>query len=190
MRTVSNASIVLSIDDAIRAPSESTHASSHEPIRLRAVVLSNTYSLQGMAMEGQVRALFMVLCVLAAIGPGIAAIRLLRGRSFARTFTDYGPLPEIPFGWRHWVVLIAASLLIAAVLLEISRARDAPMLSLIPLGMLWLYIGPGVWERVVGDGTFEPAPGLRTMVTWQMMLYQVGASLCALWLVRLRYWAE
>src|SRR5215831_10530875 len=33
------------------------------------VVLSNTYSLQGMAVEGQVRALFMVLCMLAAIGP-------------------------------------------------------------------------------------------------------------------------
>lgn len=135
-----------------------------------------------MRFEKWIRLAFIGLGMLAAIGPGVAAVRLLAALSVV---TPAG----VTFGWRHWGVLVAVSLLISAVLLETARIRWAPVLAIVALAMLWLYIGPGLWAQMVGEGFFEPTPGFGTAVSWQMASYQIGSTLCALGLTRVRYWA-
>ena len=136
---------------------------------------------RGYRVEKWVRSCFIVLCILAALGPAVSALRLLQELRVIASFTG------VTFGWRHWVVLVAAPLLIGSVLLEIARVRWAPVLAAAPLAMLWLDIGPGIMAHMIGDGGFEPTPGFWTAESWQMASYQIGSTVCALWLARVRY---
>jgi len=140
-----------------------------------------------MRLETYLRRTFIVVSILAALGPGIGVVGLMRARAFAKTFTRYGPLPEIPISWIDWMVLGSAIALLIAAILEVARFRGAAPLALVSTILLWIYFGPGLWAHLGGDVFFEPSPGHATSVPWQQFVYQIAATICTATLTYVRY---
>ena len=138
-------------------------------------------------MKRYMRGLFILFCSLAAIGPGLGFIRLVRAREFSKTFTKYGPLPEIHVTAFDWVLFVLAIILLFSVILELFRFRAAPPLALISTLLLWIYFGPGLWAHIAGNGFFEPTPSHSTSLPWQQIVYQIGATFCSTMLTYFRY---
>ena len=137
-------------------------------------------------MAAYLRVVFIVACLLAAVGPGLNVLGLLRARERARTITEFGPLPEIQVPWTYWLVLGASAMLIVAIVLELAGWRPAAPLALAATLLLWRYFAPGVWAHVAGDGYFEVAPGVSTSIPAQQIVHQIVATLCAVGLTCVR----
>jgi hypothetical protein len=128
-----------------------------------------------------------IFFALAALGPGLQVVRLIQLRSFARTFNQYGRLPEIRIFALDWIVLILASVLLLAAILEMVRSRVAAPFALFASVLLWIYFGPALWAHIRSDGFFEPTPGRSTSLPWQQFVYEIGAMISALVLGYLRF---
>jgi len=136
------------------------------------------------------RGLFILFCSLAAIGPGLGFVRLARAREFAKTFTKYGPLPEIHITAFDWFLFVLAIILLFSVILELFRFRAAPCMALISALLLWIYFGPGIWAHIAGNGFFEPTPSYSTSLPWQQIVYQIGATFFSAMLTYFRYFSS
>jgi hypothetical protein len=59
-------------------------------------------------MMKYMRALFILFCSLAAVGPCLTFYNLVAIRKFTQSFTKYGPLPEIRIPIIEWVLFALA----------------------------------------------------------------------------------
>lgn len=128
-----------------------------------------------------------VLSVLAALGPGLEVLKLLRARELARTIAQYGPLPEIHIPLVDYVTLTLAILLLMAAVMEVCRLRLAAPIALALTTGLWLYYIPGIWDEVTGTYWFASQLGRSTGITWQKLTYQSTSMVCAGVLTALRF---
>jgi hypothetical protein len=71
-----------------------------------------------------------LFCLLAALGPGLSVYRLMQIREFAKTFTKYGPLPEVRASPLDYMTLAVAIILLVAGVLEVIRLRIAAAIAL------------------------------------------------------------
>jgi hypothetical protein len=110
-----------------------------------------------------------------------------RARATARSFTQFGPLPEWPISWLDYAMLVAGCLLVVATALEAARVRSAQLVALAAVLVLWRFYGPGVWAHLRGDPFFEPVPGHGTSVPWQQAIFQIAATVFAVALAWRRY---
>ena len=131
--------------------------------------------------------LLPIVSTLAALGPGLQAVKMFRARDFARTFTQYGPLPQIHISYVDYLTLSLAIMLSVAGIMEIARHRLAAPIVLTITTLLWLYYIPGIWEEVTGSVWFTTKLGRSTGITWQMLTYQILSMLCAAVLTILRF---
>jgi hypothetical protein len=83
--------------------------------------------------------LLPIVSTLAALGPGLQAVKMFRARDFARTFTQYGPLPQIHISFVDYLTLSLAIMLSVAGIMEIARHRLAAPIVLTITTLLWLY---------------------------------------------------
>lgn len=126
--------------------------------------------------------LYKVSGLLAALGPGLHVVHLIRARDFTRTFRQYGPLPEIHILATDCVALASAILLLTVVLLDGFRPRPARRLAKVALGGLWLFYVPRIWDQVTGTDWFARVTNVFVGFPWQMLAYQTVATICAVWL--------
>jgi hypothetical protein len=141
-----------------------------------------------MRLETYLSRAFPILCLLGALGPGLAVVKMLRARVLARTITQYGPLPEIPVTALDYITLLAAVVLLVAALLELTRLRLAAPLALTASVALWSYYIPGLWDQITGEMWFAMKLGRSLGVSWQMVLYEMLTMLCAGALTYIRFW--
>jgi hypothetical protein len=94
-----------------------------------------------------VRSVFMVLCVLAAMGPGRQVVRHFQARAAAKRITEFGPLPEWPITWVDWLLGGCSATLLIAATMEFGRLRVSAPLALVATMVLWIYFGPGLLPR-------------------------------------------
>lgn len=127
-----------------------------------------------------------ILCLLAALGPGIRTAGWLRAREVVKTITKYGPLPEIDVFAFDYVVLELAFVLILAGILQVVRVRAAVPLAFAAVMAMWTYYVPYLCDTVTGGMELEFRIGRSHGVSWQMLLYQSLATACATALILVR----
>jgi hypothetical protein len=140
-----------------------------------------------MRAEVYLHRLLPIVSILAALGPGLQALKMFRARDLVRTITQYGPLPQIHIPFVDYLTLSLAIMLLVAVIMEIARLRLAAPIALTIITALWLYYIPGIWEEVTGNVWFTTRLGRSTGITWQMLTYQTLSMLCAAVLTVLRF---
>ena len=120
-----------------------------------------------------------VFGILAALGPGLQVVKLIRGREAVKAIRQFGPLPEIQIPAADYLTLTLATLLLIAAVLQLFRFRVAAPLALAASAGLWVYYIPGIWDEVTGSMWFAVKLGRTTGITWQMLTYQIAAMICA-----------
>jgi len=140
--------------------------------------------------EPILRRALIVLSVMTALATGLPVVRVLRARQFARTFTTYGRLPEIPIAVSEYIVLGAAFVLLLAGLLELIRIRAGAPLALAATASQWALYGPALRAHLTGDGWFEPVAGSATRMPWQQFVWLIAATLGAALLCFVRHRAR
>jgi hypothetical protein len=130
------------------------------------------------------------LSVVTAVATGLPVVRILRARQFARTFTRYGRLPEIPIALSQYIVLAAAIVLLLAGLFELIRIRAGAPLALAATASQRVLYGPALRAHLAGDGWFEPVAGSATRMPWQQLAWLIAAMLCAALLCFVRHRAR
>jgi hypothetical protein len=141
-------------------------------------------------LEPILRRALIVLAALTAVATGLPVVRILRARQFARTFTTYGKLPEIPIALSEYIVLGAAIVLLLGGLLELIRIRAGAPLALAATASQWVLYGPALRAHLAGDGWFEPVAGSATVMPWQQFAWLIAAMLCAALLCLVRHRAR
>lgn len=140
-----------------------------------------------MRLEPYFSRAFPVLCLLAALGPGLSVVKLLRARAVARTITQYGPLPEIHVPALDYITLSAAVVLLVAAIREVARLRLAAPIALTATVVLGSYFIPALWDEITGDMWFAMKLGRTLGVSWQMAVYQIATMVCAGVLTYIRF---
>jgi hypothetical protein len=137
-----------------------------------------------------VRSVFMVLCVLAAMGPGRQVVRHFQARAAAKRITEFGPLPEWPITWVDWLLGGCSA---DSADRRHDGIRPPPSIGTVGSGRndgsldlfrSWLVVARPREEF------FEPTPGHGTSIPWQQGLYQIGATAYAFALTYSRYWTR
>src|SRR5262245_38303246 len=93
----------------------------------------------GMRADVFLHRLLPIVSTLAALGPGLQALKMFKARDLARTITQYGPLPQIQIPFVDYLTLSLAIMLLVAVIMEIARLRLAAPIALTIITVLWLY---------------------------------------------------
>lgn len=132
-----------------------------------------------MKPKSWVRGSCVLFCVLAGGGPAWEVARVFQARELARTFTKYGPLPEIPITAFDYMTLVLALVLVGAACLEALGLRGAALVAFAATAGLWVYYGPGAWEKITGDMRFSVKLGHNIAVSWRMIAYQMAATISA-----------
>jgi len=140
--------------------------------------------------EPILRRALIVLSIITAVATGLPVVRMLRARQFARTFTTYGRLPEIPIAVSQYIVLGAAVVLLFAGFFELIRIRAGAPLALAATASQWVLYGPALRAHLTGDGWFEPVAGSAAVMPWQQFAWLIAAMLCAALLCFVRHRAR
>jgi len=128
-----------------------------------------------------------LLSVLAALGPGNGALKMILAPGLAKKITQYGPLPEIKVPLVDYVTLMLAIVLIIAAVLELCHVRLAAPIALASIVALWVYYIPAIWDEMTGSMYWAMKLGRSMGVTWQMLTYQTLSMVCATALTYLRF---
>ncbi len=138
-----------------------------------------------MRLEIYLRRVLPVLSLLAALAVGLPVAGLLR--IVAKTITQYGPIPGIRIPTLDYIALSLSIILLAACVLELMRFRVAAPVALAATLALWAWYIPSLWDQISGNMWFAMNMGRVIGVSWQMVVYQTGATICAGVLTYLRF---
>jgi len=125
-----------------------------------------------------------------ALGTGLPVVRTLRAKQFAKTFTTYGKLPEIPIATSEYVVLVAAFLLVVSAVFELVRIRAGAPLAFVASASQWVFYGQALSAYMTGDGVFEPVTRCFTKMPWQHFAWLGATTLCSAVLCWVRFRAK
>jgi len=140
-----------------------------------------------MKLEVYLHRVVPILAILAALGPSVTVGKLIKASEFTKTFTQYGPLPDVELLMIDYATIVFAAGLFVAAVLEAFRLRIAAPAVLVAVIVLWIHYVPSIADEITGTMWFATKLHRSIGLTWQSLTFQTATMLSSAVLTYLRF---